>query len=58
VEGLAGSDRLVGNAGDDTLMALDGAIDRIWCGEGYDTVLADRNDVIEDDVDCDAASLP
>jgi hypothetical protein len=58
VEGLGGQDRLVGNGGDDFLSALDGAVDRIWCGDGYDQVLADRQDVIEDGTDCEAVSQP
>ena len=35
-----------GGPGNDRIDAVDGAIDRIDCGEGYDIVSVDPNDVI------------
>jgi hypothetical protein len=37
---------LAGNAGDDIIDARDGSIDRVNCGTGRDTVLADRDDIV------------
>lgn len=39
-----GGGRASGGNGDDTVRAANGAQDTVLCGEGYDTVLADRSD--------------
>jgi hypothetical protein len=47
--GGAGRDHLDGGAGNDRIFSRDGAIDRVVCGEGRDTVVADRNDQVRFD---------
>jgi hypothetical protein len=63
INGRDGADVLVGGAGDDEIKSGafsyddrgrptttdDGAIDRIWCGLGFDTVVAHAGDVIAKD---------
>jgi hypothetical protein len=56
VEGLGGTDTLAGGPGDDTIWALDGVRDHIGCQDGYDQVLADRQDEVYGD--CEAVSRP
>jgi hypothetical protein len=51
IDGKGGPDNLHGADGDDRLIgdADDGAVDRIFCGAGNDTVMADSNDVVASD---------
>jgi Tol biopolymer transport system component len=51
LDGRGGSDRLFGGAGNDVLVAVDGRFDVVGCGEGRDTVRADRGDLVG--VDCE-----
>lgn len=44
LNGNSGSDRVAGNSGNDRIGARDGKRDRINCGTGRDTVIADRVD--------------
>jgi hypothetical protein len=44
IAGGRGRDVLRGNGGDDVIDARDGAADRVNCGAGTDTVLADAAD--------------
>lgn len=44
LNGNSGSDRLSGDSGNDRISSRDGQRDRISCGRGTDTVLADRRD--------------
>jgi hypothetical protein len=46
--GGGGSDELIGNTGNDTFYARDGVADRIACGPGTDTVIADELDDLGD----------
>ncbi|MBJ7330201.1 MAG: calcium-binding protein [Solirubrobacteraceae bacterium] len=57
IEGGPGADSLIGEPGDDTILARDGEIDRITCGAGNDTVIADRIDEIPP-VDCERVEYP
>ncbi len=50
--GNQGRDVLAGGEGDDRISAVDGAVDRIACGPGRDTVLADPGDDLARD--CEA----
>ena len=52
VFGNQGRDALAGGDGDDRISAVDGAVDRISCGPGRDTVIADADDVVARD--CEA----
>jgi hypothetical protein len=46
--GGPGSDRISGGAGNDRIVvAGDQAKDQVYCGTGYDTVVANRGDIIE-----------
>jgi Tol biopolymer transport system component len=54
IVGGRGGDRLFGGDGDDTIDARDGAFDVVGCGPGWDTVAADRRDVVG--VDCERVS--
>jgi hemolysin type calcium-binding protein len=56
VEGGGGTDTLGGGPGDDSIWALDGVKDYIGCQDGYDQVLADRQDDVSRD--CEAVSRP
>ena len=40
---------LAGGDGDDRISAVDGETDRISCGPGHDTVIADADDVVARD---------
>jgi hypothetical protein len=51
----AGSDDVRAGAGDDTISARDGVVDIVDCGDGTDTVTADRVDVLSG---CESVSLP
>ena len=44
--GGAGRDRISGRGGNDTIRVRDGERDSVRCGDGHDTVLADRIDTI------------
>jgi len=44
LEGGPGGDRILGRSGRDRIRARDGRRDRIHCGRGRDTVVADRRD--------------
>ena len=46
ISGTQDADRVAGGTGNDRIDAVDGAIDRIDCGEGFDIVSVDPNDVI------------
>jgi RTX calcium-binding nonapeptide repeat (4 copies)/WD40-like Beta Propeller Repeat len=51
IDGRGGVDRLFGGAGQDVLVAADGGFDVVGCGDGPDTVRADRADLVG--VDCE-----
>jgi Ca2+-binding RTX toxin-like protein len=53
--GGAGFDYLTGGPGNDTIDVRDGGVDRVRCGEGTDTVVADPVDVLEA---CENVQLP
>ena len=53
--GGRGRDRLVGGRGDDTINSQDGARDTSRCGPGWDTVVADTNDLVP--ASCEHASF-
>lgn len=55
--GGPGSNRLYGDAGDDTFQTRDGEAEHIWCGPGVDTVVADAADVIETPGDCEDVQI-
>jgi Ca2+-binding RTX toxin-like protein len=55
ITGGAGFDYIQGGAGDDTIMARDGEVDRVICGDGTDTVTADTSDVL---TGCETVLLP
>ena len=46
LDGGAGRDRISGRGGNDTIRVRDGERDVVRCGDGHDTVLADRIDTI------------
>ena len=46
ISGTQDADRVSGGTGNDRIDAVDGAVDRIDCGEGFDIVSVDVNDVI------------
>ena len=45
ISGTQGSDRVSGGPGNDRIDAVDGSVDRIDCGDGYDIVSIDPQDV-------------
>jgi len=51
IRGGLGEDRMAGGTGNDLILAAgDGAIDRIFCGEGrQDLVIVDPDDVVDND---------
>ena len=55
VTGNAGADHLYGGGGDDTIQARDGVADKVDCGLGTDTVVADASDSV---VGCESVQLP
>ena len=56
ITGGRGRDRIFGQGGNDRIDARDGVFDVIGCGEGRDTVVADRSDLVG--VDCERVSRP
>lgn len=46
INGNSGSDRISGNSGGDRITSLDNSRDRVNCGTGRDSVLADRRDIV------------
>jgi hemolysin type calcium-binding protein/WD40 repeat protein len=46
LDGGSGRDKVFGGSGNDAIVAADGAVDRIDCGAGKDTIRADRKDVV------------
>ena len=56
ITGGAGKDRMFGQGGSDRIDARDDIFDVIGCGEGRDTVVADRIDYVG--VDCERVSRP
>jgi Ca2+-binding RTX toxin-like protein len=50
-----GADIVRGGSGNDTISVRDGVADSVDCGDGFDTVVADRSDVL---VGCESVSLP
>ena len=53
--GGPGRDRLIGGRGDDTINSQGGARDTARCGPGWDTVVADANDLVP--ASCEHASF-
>ena len=49
IDGGFGEDTLSGNAGNDTILAADGQVDEVDCGNGVDTAYVDELDVVNDD---------
>jgi Ca2+-binding RTX toxin-like protein len=49
-----GADVVRGGSGNDTIMVRDGVADSVDCGDGFDTVVADRSDVL---TGCESVSL-
>ncbi len=47
VTGGTGADSIYGGTGNDSVQARDGTRDRIDCGAGKDTVVADKTDVVK-----------
>ena len=46
INGNSGNDRIKGNSGNDRITSLDNSRDRVNCGTGRDSVLADRRDIV------------
>ena len=46
INGNSGSDRISGNSGNDRITSRDNSRDRVNCGRGRDSVLADRSDIV------------
>lgn len=51
----AGNDQVRGGEGSDTINVQDGQVDEVACGDGTDTVTADRADVVKN---CETVNLP
>ncbi|TMK72054.1 MAG: hypothetical protein E6G50_04750 [Actinobacteria bacterium] len=49
--GGPGGNVLAGGSGNDVVLARDGTRDQVYCGSGYDTVVADRFDAVARDCD-------
>jgi Ca2+-binding RTX toxin-like protein len=56
IDGGPGRDKLYGDRGNDSIRARDGERDRIKCGSGRDTVVADALDRVPSD--CERIKLP
>jgi len=50
-----GNDQVRGGEGSDTISTQDGQVDEVDCGDGTDTVTADRADVVKN---CETVNLP
>jgi Ca2+-binding RTX toxin-like protein len=46
IDGNSGTDRISGNSGNDRITSRDNSRDRVNCGSGRDSVLADRKDIV------------
>jgi hypothetical protein len=55
IDGGSGADTISGDAGDDVIVARDGEVDRIACGDGVDSVVADPQDVVA--ADCEVRGI-
>lgn len=55
ITGGLGFDYIKAGTGDDKVFAQDGAVDRVICGDGNDTVAADPGDVL---TGCETVQLP
>jgi Ca2+-binding RTX toxin-like protein len=55
IDGGTGADTISGDAGDDVILARDGEVDRISCGAGLDSVVADPQDVVA--ADCEVRGI-
>jgi Ca2+-binding RTX toxin-like protein len=55
VDGGTGADTISGDAGDDVILARDGEVDRIACGDGVDSVVADAQDDVA--ADCEVRGI-
>ena len=53
IDGGPGGDRIQGGAGSDTILAADGVVDVIDCGDGNDRAVVDRNDKV---VNCESVT--
>jgi Ca2+-binding RTX toxin-like protein len=56
IDGGEGVDALDGGDGDDTITSRDGSADKVTCGPGNDTVVADATDTVA--ADCENVQLP
>src|SRR3954454_18469682 len=55
IDGGTGADTISGDAGDDVILARDGEVDRIACGDGVDSVVSDAQDVVA--ADCEVRGI-
>jgi Ca2+-binding RTX toxin-like protein len=55
IDGGTGADTISGDAGDDVILARDGEVDRIACGDGVDSVVADAQDAVA--ADCEVRGI-
>jgi len=55
VQGSTNADTVAGDAGDDVIVARDGEVDRIACGDGVDSVVADPQDAVA--ADCEVRGI-
>jgi RTX calcium-binding nonapeptide repeat (4 copies) len=54
LDGGGGLDLISGDGGDDMIEARDGTLDTVGCGDGFDTVFADRFDLVSPE--CEATT--
>jgi Ca2+-binding RTX toxin-like protein len=55
IDGGTGADTISGDGGDDVILARDGEVDRIACGDGIDSVVADAQDEVA--ADCEVRGI-
>jgi hypothetical protein len=55
IDGGTGADTISSDAGDDVILARDGEVDQIACGDGVDSVVADAQDVVA--ADCEVRGI-